>query len=179
MNFDQTSEIPLKSIQKILYIFDCYYIINEGISININRLLGNKLTFLFVGASTGPKNNGEFTFGEIFEYEISGAFLIDIDLRPDFGILTSLFRDFVFFELSWNAIPGVLCIDPAPVVISMLWSKLSHQKIVDTLLSGLHEWEWIMLLNKFCVSIWVTWLIMLKKFCFSRLYMGDLTYNVG
>ena len=79
-------------------------------------MLGNKLTFVFVGASTGPTNNGGFTFGEIFEYEISGAFLIDIDLRPDCGILTSLFRD-LFFELSWNAIPGVLCIDPTPVLV--------------------------------------------------------------
>ena len=55
-----------------------------------------------------------------------------MECRFDLGIATVSFWYSASETISWNAIPGVIWMDPPPALLSKFLSKLPHQNMVGT-----------------------------------------------
>ena len=86
---------------------------------------------LLVSGGFTLMNSGGSVLGTIHN-SITSCCSSSRDCLFDFGIFISCFFQTVFDDCSWNTIAGVLWIEPPPVLVSALRSKLSHQNIVET-----------------------------------------------
>ena len=75
----------------------------------------------------------DFFWGFIFiANDGSGSDGMIMECRFDLGIVTVSFWYSASETTSWNAIPGVIWVDPPPTLVSAFLSKLPHQNMVGT-----------------------------------------------